>query len=128
MLVDMDWTTALIVAGAIAAWLLLKRSGLISAEKARDLLRQGAPVIDVRSRNEFAAGHLSKAINVPLGELAAQAGQVAPDKHQPLLLHCLSGGRSGVGKMILRRQGYTKVYNLGSYRRAEKILKAATEG
>ena len=48
----------------------------------------------------------------------------APNKEQPLLLHCLSGGRSGIGTRTLRRLGYQHVFNLGSYGRAEGILGA----
>jgi rhodanese-related sulfurtransferase len=41
---------------------------------------------------------------------------------QPLLLHCLSGARSGIGKGMLKRMGYRQVFNLGSYGRATRIL------
>jgi rhodanese-related sulfurtransferase len=47
---------------------------------------------------------------------------VAPNKEQPLLLHCLSGTRSAAGEDTLKRMGYQNVLNLGSYGRAQKIL------
>jgi len=45
-----------------------------------------------------------------------------PDKNQVLLLHCLSGTRSGIAKRQLKSMGYQNVFNLGSYGRAGKIL------
>jgi rhodanese-related sulfurtransferase len=48
--------------------------------------------------------------------------RVAPNKEQPLLLHCLSGTRSAAGEDTLKRMGYQNVLNLGSYGRAQKIL------
>jgi phage shock protein E len=118
----MDFVTWLIVGGVVAAFLLLKRLTLVGPAAARDWLKKGAIVIDVRSEGEFQERHLPGAINIPLGQLREEIVRRAPDKEQPLLLHCLSGGRSGLGKGMLRRMGYRNVFNLGSYGRAEKIL------
>ena len=120
----MDFVTWLVIGGAVAAFLLLKRLTLVGPAAALDWLEKGASVIDVRSEGEFQERHLPAAINIPLGQLREEIARHAPDKEQPLLLHCLSGGRSGVGKGMLRRMGYRNVFNLGSYGRAEKILGA----
>jgi rhodanese-related sulfurtransferase len=45
------------------------------------------------------------------------------DKNQVLLLHCLSGTRSAMAKIKLKKMGYPNAFNLGSYGRAEGILK-----
>ena len=119
----MDWHLLLIVGLIIAAMLALKRLGLVSAETARTYLRQGAMVVDVRSPEEFKARHLSKAVNIPLGELQRSLPRRVSDKNQVLLLHCLSGTRSGIAKRALKAMGYANVFNLGSYGRAESILK-----
>jgi len=42
-----------------------------------------------------------------------------------LLLHCLSGGRSGIARGQLRSLGYPNAFNLGSFARAEKIVRSA---
>jgi phage shock protein E len=118
----MDWITLLVILAVVAAYLLYKQLGLVKAGQARELLRQGAKVIDVRSPAEFESGHLPGVINIPLGELAERIGGEVANKEQAILLHCLSGGRSGLGKRILRSNGYTNVHNLGSYGRAEKVL------
>lgn len=121
----MDWVTGLIIAGAIAAFLLWKRLGVVAEADACLYLKQGAKVVDVRSVEEFKSGHLPGAVNVPLGELTQNIVRVAPDKEQVLLLHCLSGGRSGLGVRALKGAGYRRVFNLGGYGRAERILKTA---
>jgi phage shock protein E len=120
----MDWHTWTIIGVAVAAFLLLKRLALVRPEAARNWLKQGARVIDVRSEGEFKGGHLPGAVNIPLGRLRDEIARVAPDKDQPLLLHCLSGTRSGMGKAQLKKLGYRNVFNLGSYGRAERIVGA----
>ena len=118
----MEWITVLIVLGVAAIFLGLKKLGTVSPDVAREYLRQGAKVIDVRGPEEYRARHLPNAINIPLGELESRIGRHAPNKEDVLLLHCLSGGRSGLGSRVLKRMGYTKVFNLGSFGRAEKIV------
>jgi phage shock protein E len=119
----MDWSTILIVAVIIALFLVVKQLGQVSKASALNYLKEGARVIDVRSPGEFESGHLPNALNLPLGELREQAARLLPDKEQVLLLHCLSGTRSGMGRRILKRMGYAKVFNLGSYGRAERIVR-----
>jgi phage shock protein E len=121
----MDWVTWIVIGVVVAGFILLKRAGQISAGLAGDLLRRGARVIDVRGESEFQTGHLPGAINIPLGRLSDEIERHAPDKEQPLLLHCLSGGRSGIGMGVLRRMGYRNCHNLGSYGRARKLVETS---
>ena len=113
-----------VIAGAVLVMWLLKRLVQVSAGEAKQLLKSGARVIDVRSRAEFNAGRVKGAVNVPLDELPARIGSVAPDKQAPLLLHCLSGTRSAMARSSLRRLGYARVYNLGSLGRARRIVES----
>jgi rhodanese-related sulfurtransferase len=119
----MNWTTILIVAAVIAVIFMMKKSGQISARDALEHLKSGARVIDVRSPGEFNSGHLAQVINIPVDEIEAILPGRVPDKNQVLLLHCASGMRSGMAKKILNGMGYANVFNLGSYGRAESILK-----
>jgi len=118
----MNWSLALIIGGVIAAVFLLKRMSFVSADAARKHLAAGALVIDVRSPEEFRGGHVPNAINIPLGELRESLPRRVKDKSQVLLLHCLSGGRSGIAKHQLKGLGYPNVFNLGSYGRAKQIV------
>jgi phage shock protein E len=113
------WIGALLV----ASLLLLRRLGLVSAATARKHFLAGAVVVDVRSPEEFQAGHLPGTLNLPLSDLPDAALRRWPDRQQVLLLHCLSGSRSGVARRLLNGAGYTRVFNLGSYRRARSLLR-----
>ena len=119
----MDWTIILIVAGAVTAVLLFKRLSFISPEAARKLLKDGALVVDVRNAGEYQGGHLPDSVNIPLGELKEALPRRVANKNQVLLLHCLSGARSGMAKRVLKSMGYQNVFNLGSYGRAQKIVR-----
>jgi phage shock protein E len=118
----MDWTFIAVAAAVVVAFLLLKRASFVSVEVAREQLRSGAMVIDVRTPEEFRREHLPQAVNLPLGDLVEGVSRQVKDKSQPLLLHCLSGGRSGLAKRQLKKLGYTNVFNLGSYSRAWQIV------
>jgi phage shock protein E len=68
-------------------------------------------LVDVRTPEEFASGHIHGAQNIALQELPARWGQLPKDR--PLVLYCRTGNRSGMaGKMALQ-EGFTEVYNLG---------------
>lgn len=121
----MNWVSLVIVAAVLLGFFLLKRASFVSAEAARQLLRQGALVIDVRNPDEFNSGHLPGALNLPLSELRTAIVRRIPGKEQVLLLHCLSGTRSEIGRQQLKRMGYSSVFNLGSYGRAERIISNA---
>ena len=71
-------------------------------------------VIDVRQGDEFAAGHLDEAINLPLSELRDRIDDVPRDR--PVAVHCLGGYRSYLAQRILLNHGYDNVRNvLGGY-------------
>jgi rhodanese-related sulfurtransferase len=59
---------------------------------------------------------------MPLDQVETLVPLRVKDKNQVLLLHCQSGGRSGVAKKKLASLGYTQAYNLGSYDRAARIV------
>ena len=116
-------TWLLVVAAlAVAAWFVVRRVALIPLRQARELLARGATVIDVRSPAEFNSGHVPNAINLPLETLTERIQAVVKDQDAPVLLHCLSGGRSALARRRLRRLGYSRAYNLGSLDRAQQLL------
>ncbi len=121
----MTLTTWIILAAVILAVFAFKRLSLVSADNARRFIKEGALVVDVRNPSEFNSGHVSGGLNLPLPQLEAEATRRLRDKNQCLLLHCLSGTRSGIAKTQLRRLGYKNVFNLGSYRRAEQMVRGA---
>ena len=120
----MNWLTWTMIGTVITAFLIFKQVNAVKPETAREWLKRGATVIDVRSEAEFQERHLPGTTNVPLNLLGDEIARVAPKKEQPLLLHCLSGSRSAAGEALLKKMGYQNVFNLGSYGQAEKILGA----
>lgn len=119
----MDWTVVAIAAVVVIVLFSLKRLGMVSAETARVHLKKGALLVDVRSPGEFRSAHLPGAVNIPLDSIPEGIRRRAPDKGRAVLLHCLSGTRSGIAKRQLQGMGYTRVFNLGSYSRAQRIVR-----
>ena len=68
----------------------------------------GALLVDVRTREEYAAGHVPGSRNIPLDRI----GSVELEQGRPLFLYCRSGSRSSQACAVLRRRGYTAT-NLG---------------
>ena len=118
----MTIATWIFIGTVIAAFLIFKQMSVVRPGTAREWLKKGALVIDVRSESEFQERHLPGAINIPLNRVSQEIARYAPTKERPLLLHCLSGTRSGMGASALKKMGYQNVFNLGSYGRAERIL------
>ena len=118
----MKWTTILIIMALLVAFLLFKRIGQISAVDAREHLKQGALVIDVRTPGEYNSEHLPTAVNIPLDVIETALPVRVPDKNKVLLLHCRSGMRSAVAMKKLKSIGYTHVYNLGSLPQAKAVV------
>jgi rhodanese-related sulfurtransferase len=83
-----------------------------ASRKARELVEAGATLLDVRTPEEFAQGHLPGARNVPLQVLAQRLGEVGPAA-TPVVVYCAAGGRSAQAAELLRRSGYGEVFNLG---------------
>ena len=76
----------------------------LSPREIHDLMASTAiTLVDVREANEHRSERIPGAINVPLSQLQAQAGQIPTDK--PVILHCLSGGRSKTALDLCARMG-----------------------
>ena len=71
--------------------------------------------IDVRSAEEFNAGHLQDAVNIPHDQILARIQAVSPDKNAPVNLYCRSGRRAEAALTELKNAGYTNVTNHGGY-------------
>ena len=74
------------------------------------LVKQGAIILDVRSKGEFAGGHIKGSINIPVDTLNNNLSKLK-DKNKPIITCCASGMRSASAKNILQSNGYTEVYN-----------------
>ncbi|MFX7862343.1 rhodanese-like domain-containing protein, partial [Acinetobacter baumannii] len=64
----------------------------------------------MRTPQEFAQGHVPGAVNLPLQEIAAWANKLPKDK--PVYLYCRSGNRSRQAAEVLKKKGYTNLFNV----------------
>jgi len=81
------------------AFLALPRSG-----------EQAPFVLDVRTPEEFVAGHVPGAVNIPYDQVAARIAEVPRDKD--VVLYCRSGRRAGMAAEVLATNGYTRLQHL----------------
>ena len=79
-------------------------------------------LIDVRTPEEFSAGHLPGACNLDLNGGGFAAALASLDRSASYLLYCRSGNRSGEAAAMLQRAGFTDVRNLGSVQEAADAL------
>lgn len=93
---------------------LKKIFGLGPAVNYAELVKNGATILDVRSKAEFAGGHIKGAVNIPVDTLRANLGKLK-DKNKPIITCCASGMRSATAKSILTANGYTQVHNGGGW-------------
>jgi len=83
---------------------------------ARTWIASGAVVIDVRTAEEFATGHVDHAVNIPVEELPGRIAEVGTlaSKDQPIVVYCASGFRAASAQRALLKAGYSRVVNGGS--------------
>ncbi len=105
-----------IVGGLLAASSVLDGGGggqkVTSQEAVQILNRKAAVIVDVREPQEFTSGHIARAINIPLGQIAARSQELKKYKEKPVILCCASGARSARAAAMLRKEGFTDVRNL----------------
>ncbi len=80
----------------------------------KELVKNGAVILDVRSKGEYAAGHIKGSMNIAVDQLAQNLNRI-PDKQKAIITVCASGMRSGTAKSFLKSKGYTSVHNGGSW-------------
>ena len=109
-------TIAVVVFATVSCFNLLVAQQLayktISASDARAMI-QSSPnllVVDVRTPEEYAQGHLAGAVNISLSDLPLRIGSLDPNR--PILVYCRTGHRSAQASAILVNAGFTQVYNM----------------
>ena len=87
----------------------------ITAQEAKTIMDTESDyiIIDARTTEEFAEGHIENAILIPEYEIAQRAEKELPDKDQLILVYCRSGRRSKIASEELVKLGYTNVKEFG---------------
>ena len=103
-----------LVSASLLFWPLIKGAGGgLTAQGAVQLInREKAVVIDVCEANEFAAGHVGGAKNIPLNQLEEKLTAAVKNKALPVILVCQSGARSNRAVAIAKKLGYEQAQSL----------------
>jgi rhodanese-related sulfurtransferase len=113
-----------LVSGGGLVWPLIAsgmNAGALSASAAVQLInREKAVVIDVCEPEEFAAGHVGGAKNLPLGQLEEKLPATVKNKALPLILVCASGARANRAVAVAKKLGYEQAQALGGGLKAWK--------
>lgn len=109
-----------VAAGAFLIFRALLSVGVprVSGAQAKQLVDQGALLVDVRTPGEYAAGKIRGSKNIPLQDLDRRLKEFG-DKGRPVVLCCASGARSAAAGRRLKKAGY-QVHNLGPWTRWPK--------
>ena len=92
---------------------LKKLLGLGPHPDLKQIMQEGATLLDVRTKEEFNAGHLPGAVNIPLQQLESRLSSIP--KNKAVITCCASGMRSGSAKSMLSAKGF-EVHNGGGWR------------
>lgn len=87
-----------------------------------EMVKNGAIILDVRSKEEFAGGHVKGSINIPVDQLKNNLSKLK-DKNKPVITVCASGMRSAAAKSILKSNGFNQVYNAGGWSSLQNKIK-----
>ena len=85
------------------------------------LVKNGAIILDVRTKGEYASGHIKGSINIAVEQLSSNLHKLK-SKSKPIITCCESGMRSAAAKNILKSNGFTEVYNGGGLNRLQNKL------
>lgn len=104
-----------VLMGWVVVLALLTGTAILAGEASEDVYW-----VDVRTAQEYAAGHVEGAVNIPYTEIDERIGEVTDDKDATLYLYCRSGRRSGIATETLEAAGFTGVVNVGGLDDARK--------
>lgn len=99
---------------AIALFVRIKGGPRMPTQTLKQLIEDGAVVLDVRTREEFASGAYPGALNIPVQELAQRIQEVPTGRH--VVVYCAAGARAAMAVQALKAAGYPAVTNCGGLR------------
>jgi phage shock protein E len=111
----LTFLAALLLAGAVIAQQAAQKNGVLgdttAAAQGWKMIERGALLIDVRSEQEYAQGHIENSLLIPHTELDRIVASIGPDLQRPVVLYCRSGRRASGVEAELEKMGYTDVFN-----------------
>lgn len=82
-----------------------------AARQAWPMIQNGALLVDVRSPEEFAEGHLEGALNIEWDKTNDLISAIGKDKQRQVVFYCRSGNRAGKTIKVLEAAGYSGIFN-----------------
>lgn len=79
-------------------------------------------LLDVRTVEEYNAGHIEGALNIPHTQIKEKIASAAPDLQQEIIIYCRSGRRAGQTIDELKKMGYKKLHNYKSVENTSKVM------
>lgn len=98
-----------------------------SSERSAEFSWNETVLLDVRSTDEYASGHLQGALNIPHDRIAEAIGTAVPDKTARVFLYCRSGRRADTALKTMQAMGYENLLNLGGLEDARDYLDLPVE-
>jgi phage shock protein E len=86
----------------------------------KEVILNGAVILDVRTKSEYQSGHIRKSINIPVDNLTQNLKKL--NKNSAIITCCASGARSASARKILKSNGFEQVYNGGSWYSLRKLM------
>ncbi|MEN8927433.1 MAG: rhodanese-like domain-containing protein [Flavobacteriales bacterium] len=80
-----------------------------------ELMKNGAIIVDVRSKGEYSTGHIEGSLNIPVEGIRKNIGKLEGKQDTPIITCCASGMRSATAKGVLKAKGFKQVYNGGAW-------------
>ena len=114
-LIDNIFLVGLAIVSGLALLIpaLQPRGNRASTLQVTQLLNRGKTVIvDVRTPEEFAKGHLRDAKNIPLADLAKRIGELDKSKNKQIVVVCQSGNRADKAVKLFQNAGFAEVVSL----------------
>ncbi len=99
---------------------ILSLIGLGNKVDYKQLVKEGAVIVDVRSKGEYSSGHIKGSINIPVDQLSAHLNKFK--KGQTIITCCASGMRSGAAKNFLKSKGFEQTHNGGSWYQLKQVI------
>jgi len=93
--------------------------------KAREAVKNGALIVDVRTPKEFREKHIAGAINLPIGQI--MKGNISLPKDREIVVYCRTGSRSSASANVLRQHGWS-VYDVATQSDWEREIKIVDKG
>lgn len=89
-------------------------------DELKTLVQNDAFLVDVRTPQEFAEGHVPGSVNIPLDKVSNQVSKFKNKTN--IVVFCRSGNRSGQAKTILEQNGFTNVTNGGTWQNIKTLV------